>query len=991
MNAIEFLELLLPETGHLILAEPMEIPGQASAPYRHHLFTDIAEMADKAAALNFDHKNVFFALAGYRAEKIWNANFRNKDGSLGKWQTRTQANAGWLRSLFLDLDVDPSPDSPEKAAKVFSTKDEAAAQLKAFCKKVGLPKPMVVDSGGGLHAYWPFDRDLIKDEWQVLADRLKNICLAEKLKIDPAVPSDAARVLRVLGCHNLKRAYARSVDLLVATQPADPAAFTAAFDGYEQQYGLATPISAPARTYAVPVGALSSNMDREFNPVSFGNVMFACGVIGGQVACGGAGTTEPLWRATIGIAKFASDQQAALLAVSDQHANFSALELANYVNKWQAGPTTCNYFQNKLLCTECASCPHLGKITSPVQLGNMVIAAPAPTVTLINAETGEESEANIVKPPMPYERYKGRDGRQCVGIRTEDEDGIANHIPVCPNDVYPVRILRQMVAGEVTEKTLWTFELARMGKVTLEVPQTILSDTKLLHKFLLNAGVYCSSTEATSTKDYMSAYLKELANAVDREKVYHRLGWQYGGKNDAERLGFVLGERNISMKGEVIPCNVHQNVRNTLKNGIHTAGSREAWTALVNQHYADPAYHAHRFFLYCSFAAPLFHISGQKSAVVAANGKSGRGKTTVLKVGSSIWGHPEALILNGNPDGSTMNAMYNHLGTLHSLPMMWDDTTERPGEELLRTALNISSGTGKQRMKGSDHDGKTVVWETLVLSSTNYDNVAQALAARKGTDANLMRLLGVSFEDLPIGSTKSAADDFLRGIAGNYGHVGLPFIQYVAKNYDAVVDRITDRSKLLDTVIKVQSAERFWSWIVACAQVAAEIAQELELINFPLQDDFNWMASHIQEVRDNHQEFTHDPVEQLADYLEANLRSTLVLSSKTTANLDNVALRPQGSLTIRHEMDRGLLFVNRQEISKFCAEHNISVKGWESQLALAGVLLDRAKLKTLGADTSFAKGQVRCWMIDAVRLGARFTAAVQQAASNVQSLRPTGT
>ena len=990
MNATEFLELLLPDNGYVILAEPLEIPGQKTAPYRHHIFDSPAAAALKAAELNFEHKNVFFALAGYREPKVWNPSFKNRDGTLGKWQTRTQTNAGWLRSLFLDLDVDPAPDSLEKASKVFASKDEAAADLKAFCKKVGLPRPMVVDSGGGLHAYWPLSRDMEKAEWQVLADRLKNACLAEKLKIDPAVPSDAARVLRVLGCHNLKRSYAREVSLLVATTPVDPLAISTAIDTYEQNHGVLQPQS-PARTYTVAVGSLGGNMERESSPVSFGNVMFACGVIGGQVACGGAGTTEPMWRATVGIAKFASDQQAALLAVSDQHANFNPLELATYVNKWQAGPTTCHYFQHKLLCGECASCPHVGKITSPVQLGNMVIEAATPTVTLVNAETGEEVDVKLPSPPEPYARYKGKDGRDCVGIASEDEDGIAKYKPVCPNDIYPVRILRQMVGGESTEKTMWKFHLARMDAVTLEVPQSLLSDTRLLHKFLLNAGVYCSSNEAEATKDYMSAYLKKLSNEVDREKVYHRLGWQYGGKNDAERQGFVLGDRNINMKGEVVACNVHQNVRNTLKNGIHNAGSREKWTAIVNKHYADPAYHAHRFFLYCSFAAPLFHISGQKSAVVAANGKSGRGKTTVLKVGSSIWGHPEALILNGNPDGSTMNAMYNHLGTLHSLPMMWDDTTERAGEELLRTALNISSGTGKQRLKGPDHDGKTVVWETLVLSSTNYDNVAQALAARKGTDANLMRLLGVSFEDLPPGSSKTDADEFLRGISENYGHVGLPFIQYVAKNYVAVVDRITARSKLLDTVMKVQSAERFWSWIVACAQVAAEIAQELELIDFPLQNDFDWMATHIQEVRENHQEFANDPVEQLADYLEANLRSTLVLSSKTTSNLGNIALRPQGSLTIRHELDKGLLFVNRQEISKFCAEHNISVKGWENQLITAGVLLDRSKLKTLGADTSFAKGQVRCWMIDTVRLGSRFTVAVQQATSNVQSLRPTGT
>jgi hypothetical protein len=177
------------------------------------------------------------------------------------------------------------------------------------------------------------------------------------------------------------------------------------------------------------------------------------------------------------------------------------------------------------------------------------------------------------------------------------------------------------------------------------------------------------------------------------------------------------------------------------------------------------------------------------------------------------------------------------------------------------------------------------------------------------------------------------------------------------------------------------------------AQIAAEIAQSLGLISFPLATDFLWMRDHINEVREAHQELTHDdPVEQLSNYLEANIGSTLVLSNKLTSNLDNVALRPHGSLTIRHEMDRGLLFVNRAEVSKFCALHNINLKGWEHELTILGVLLDRSRLKTLGADTSFAKGQVRCWMLDAAKLGTRFASTVTAAAkASVTALQPTGT
>ena len=46
-----------------------------------------------------------------------------------------------------------------------------------------------------------------------------------------------------------------------------------------------------------------------------------------------------------------------------------------------------------------------------------------------------------------------------------------------------------------------------------------------------------------------------------------------------------------------------------------------------------------------------------KGVLLSANGDSGRGKTTCLKACASVWGNPTPLIVNGNVDGSTMNAM----------------------------------------------------------------------------------------------------------------------------------------------------------------------------------------------------------------------------------------------------------------------------------------------------------------------------------------------
>ena len=984
MNLTNFFELVLPTTGYIILAEPLESKG-----YRHHIFSDEQAAIDKAVDLNFNHKNVFFALAGFRAEKVWNPTAKAFDGSLGKWQTRTQANAGWLRTLFLDLDIDPAPATPEKAGKAYTTRTDAITDLNKFVAKLGLPAPMVVDSGGGWHVYWPFDSDITKDEWQPLADKFKAICLSEGMKIDPAVPSDAARVLRPVGCHNLKKDQARAVSVFLDGDGPTPVAhLKLLLDTYEQNNG----ITLPRKQYSAPTSSSYSNVGRDFDPLDFGLISFGCMVIGGQVACGGKGTSEPLWRAVIGIAKHAPNPRAALLSVSDQHDNFTEDEMLAKAERWNAGPTTCNYFKNNLGCVECQSCPH--KLTSPAQLGRMKEEVDAPVERAVNPETGVEEEIEIVQPPAPYVRHKNKDtGLVEIAMKCEDKDGNPYYPTVSPNDFYPVRILRNTVAGEISECTLWKFHLPRLQPFTAEIKQSMLGDTKGLQALLNNAGIYAHTEQIKAIQVYMSAYLQHLAKERDRERVYTRLGWQFGGKEDVERVGYVVGQRHFNMDGTISSCNLSQGVKNATNNGLHPKGDLAVWTKAINDHYKDDIYAAHRFFLYCSFAAPLLHMTGEKGALVTASGKSGRGKTTVLRAGSSIWGHPDGLILNGNPQGATANATENHLGTIHSLPMMWDDTTNLDGKDVLKFALNVSQGKGKQRMKGNEHDGRSVSWETLVLSSTNYDTMTQALASQTNTDAELMRIISVPFEKFNDTSEAMAeAEQFKRTIYDNYGLAGIPFMQYITANYDDVKKRVVAADDAARNDLQFKAHERFWNKIVGATRVAMEIIDELGLMQVDILKDYAWIGTHVGEMRAMHQEFKVGPVEELSAFLEERIGETLVMSSKSTSNLDNVALLPHRQLSIRHEMDHGLIFVSKAVVGAYCAEKNESIKNWEDQLIAEGVLLDRGKQKTLGADTKLAKGQVRCWVLDANKLGARFTAVIQNAtSSNVVPLAPTGT
>lgn len=131
--------------------------------------------------------------------------------SFNDGSSREAANARSLRALYIDLDCG---EEKVRACKGYATKGEAEEALRGFCGATGLPFPLLVDSGGGLHAYWPLKEVVPAAAWKTVAERLKALCGAHGLMADPNVTADAARILRPVGSFNRKYDPPRRVLLL---------------------------------------------------------------------------------------------------------------------------------------------------------------------------------------------------------------------------------------------------------------------------------------------------------------------------------------------------------------------------------------------------------------------------------------------------------------------------------------------------------------------------------------------------------------------------------------------------------------------------------------------------------------------------------------------------------------------------------------------------------------------------------------------------------
>ena len=178
--ARQFLKLLLPPEGvyfsgvktkHGVWID--KTPHETIEGLRAHLVE-----ADRSGG------EAFFAVASFSS---------NADG-------RTIENVRALRALRTEIDF----GQQGHASPGYATIEEARSALRDFCATVGLPSPMVVESGGGLHAYWPLREPISRELWQRYAEGLKAACHAHGLKADHVTTAGAERVLRLPGTMNRK-------------------------------------------------------------------------------------------------------------------------------------------------------------------------------------------------------------------------------------------------------------------------------------------------------------------------------------------------------------------------------------------------------------------------------------------------------------------------------------------------------------------------------------------------------------------------------------------------------------------------------------------------------------------------------------------------------------------------------------------------------------------------------------------------------------------
>ena len=960
MKTIEFFELVLPEKGVYVLFT--QKPNGVGWNENHN---SLNELAEAAAGYDKSDATVYYALATF-------SNNVEADES-GRLRAKRKAiYADQFKTLAVDIDIGGK----------YATAKEAAQDLLASCDKLGLPRPLLVRSGKGVHAYWPMSQAISAKHWEVMARMLRAALASLEVDFDTSKIHDPAMVLRPVGTRHKKDPENwLEVKAGPAVEPTDPrelAKILMPFKGI-----IPTPARKPKRS-----SVMDAFFEGDRTPIvvdSLGGCAQIKALLDSQGAKDANGDLpqEPMWRASLGIAKFSDDVEDSIIALAGGHPEFDLEDSKRKLAGWQGtGPTTCQKF-DELCPNVCPSCPHYGKFKSPAVLskGSEVIVAP-PTL-------GEIAPAKQIKLPDGYSVKFGK----IVYRGPDDEDDKL----VAPFEIWVEGRSANLDQTRALCHTAVKNPDGTVERFDIDMREVAAGAGARLKEALAEKDVYIRSNPR-DIQVYLMTYLQEIKAVAERGLFFEHFGWQ---SDDSFLSGCGVHKLDDDEEVTIEAVQYLNGAAKEYQEYLEPTGEVQPWINATKL-FAHPDLTYHGGYFLMMLGAPL--MAGSNIAGVFVNAyspHSGSGKTLTARFGLSAWGKPSKLMRNVN---DTDNALYKSLGVTSSFGGYIDEYTIVDPERGRRQIFTLQDGRERTRL-GRDADSfrEQATWNMPVFASSNR-NIHDMLQTHLSAEAEQMRVLQLPFPRTSVfDDNKNLGYELTSMLETNYGIVGPMLVTEIIKRggakkvYDAAYKTFSDKYDF-----EFKGPERFLAAAVICGAAIGEIASDLGLIKFDYKQAMHNVLDAVRQHRDTVADSVYDAFDIIFQYMNDNAgdivhyRETydavkgeangMVVGDPT--RIKDASARVEITYDDQKNPVDGKVFLNRKQLNKFCREHGAELSSVMSQLKDMGVKLVTGRKRMFKNIAGLAgTGGVRTIELD-ISSHARLIDAASDSAGPLNGFKP---
>jgi len=829
----------------------------------------------------------------------------------------------YLKSFFIDLDVGPDKD--------YDSKDEAHAALSKLIEKAGLPDPVCIDSGGGVHAYWIMDEDIPKDEWVIYAEKFKVLCMGH-IAIDPVVTADAARVLRCPDSYNYK--FTPPARTLVLTDEIH----VYSFKEFKEFIGEEAPVSINNLMDMLPKGLDEDtkkilkldNFETKFAKIADRSMEGdGCGQI--KYAIENADNlSEPIWRTTLSVIKFCSDGDIWAHELFKGDKRYSKKDTDEKL-RTIPGTLSCKEI-DRLNPGVCSDCPHFGKLKNPLALGKEFKPA-APTEEREEYEEGEEAQVTVRDkahtqnvpdfPDFLAPFLRGMNGgiyyqpspvfnKQTKKFEDQDAVLVINH------DLYP---FKRLVSPHDGECLMLRLHLPHDANREFLLPMKYVYALEKFKDIMASNGVFPTPKGEQILQQYIIKWGQYLQNTDRAEEMRMQMGW-------TDTDSFVIGMKEYAKEG-VFEAPSSPFVRG-LSKYLTQKGTYERWKQSIDM-LNRSTYEMHAYGLLCGFGAPLVKFTNVSGFTISFTGASGSGKTGAMYAGLSVMGDPKGQAVFEATD----NALTNRMVMLKNLMYGIDESSNHKPEKIADLVHKISQGSAKIRLQGSVDAERTHLMgaQTILFTTTNNPLTEKLGIFKEAADGENARLIEYLIGN-PEGLDKDAEYIF-DALKYNYGHAGPRFIEELIRLGDTEIRAIIARWKTkfhLDFGRKTEY--RYYDASITAPFAAGEIAVKAGIIDLDLERVYSVVLDKILGIVNNVVQVNKKDYESVTtDFINKYHRGFLVMLED-----HRIRSEPYIGLVGRADIETGKIFISKTELKKYLAERRVSVAQFEVDQKKKGIL-----------------------------------------------------
>jgi hypothetical protein len=860
--------------------------------------------------------------------------------------SRKKDSCIYFRTLFIDLDVG---EEKAKQNKGYLSKQDALAALDKFLEDSGLPPPIRIDSGTGIHAYWLFEEEVKIADYLPYAEKFKDYVM-ERLFADPTVMAEAARIMRCPESLNYK------------TDPPSPASFidtefhTYSFDAFKDFLG---PVEVPVTNILslIPKGLDEDTkkmrkLDNFVN--SFPKLLElteegkGCAQIKYAIEHA-EHLEEPIWHSAMTVVAHCEDNINMAHLLSQGYVAYSAdvvnSKLENILSVEKSGPHTCATFEirNPGVCDGCPN-RHLG---NPIKLARILNTA-KPDEPIKDEPAKEDDKEEPIRKTQGSKKvpefpdYLAPFARGINGgiyyqpppkynAETKKSHAV-DAVLLCEHDFYPYRRIFSPNDGECF---MIRVHLPNDGFREFLIPMKAVYAQDKFKEILVSGGVFFNQLYAKQVSEYIMKWGRYFQNTASSEIMRMQMGWA----DDNET--FIIGDIEITEEtgpeGKDTP--ISPTASNIVK-ALTKKGTFEKWQWAAQQLNDQPGLEMHAFGALTAYGAPLMQFASTDGVSLSYEGESGAAKSGSLYGALSVWGNPKKLSVFESTD----NAMQNRLSTSKNILVGIDEAGNKFPDVISNFIHRIAQGESKLKLSGSNHTEKeqAITASTIGFFTTNHSLlsiVKKKKSTPYGETARMVELFMHKpqlFKDHPE-KGKEIFDKFRL----NYGHAGPIYAHEMIKwGEPKIMKRMEVWVERFRKDFGFDATYRFYEDLVSTTMTGGEIAESAGLIKYDLDRIYDVMVGLMMAKRDggssiNEVDFDSVLGEFLLDHVGA---AVSVLNEKVISTPS-----PHRKLAVRFDFDAGESYISTTSMCQWLAEHGYSEENFFFMLKKSGKYIKKDK------------------------------------------------